>query len=197
VSNTSRLVFKYIFNNSNYVRLKQTTEDAKQLSLLVSHKKVMPLAVHIKMGSTFFKTQLIDIFAYELPNFKPLDFRLKSKISKPNSSIVYNFHNLLNQTRYYIFAISNTSFLSKKNLNYYSSLSTITELFNTAAWLEREVAELHGVNFLGKKDLRNLMLQYGDTTNPFKKSNPSTGFREIFYDSVSDLIVQNYTTFQG
>ena len=133
MSNTSRLVFKYILSNSNYVRLKQTTEDSKQLSLLVSHKKVMPLAVHIKMGSVFFKTQLVDIFAYELPNFKPRKLNVQSKISKPNSAIVYNFHNLLNQTRYYIFAVSSESFLSKNNLNHFSSLSSITELFNTAA----------------------------------------------------------------
>ena len=131
--NTTRLVFKYILSNSSYVRLKQTTEDSKQLSLLVSHKKVMPLAVHIKMGSVFFKTQLVDIFAYELPNFKPRKLNFKSKISKPNSSIVYNFHNLLNQTRYYIFAVSSESFLAKKSLNHFSSLSSITELFNTAA----------------------------------------------------------------
>jgi NADH:ubiquinone oxidoreductase subunit C len=149
------------------------------------------------MGSMFFKTQLVDIFAYELPSFTPRKISNNTKINKPNTSMVYNFHNLLNQTRYYLFAVSCENFLTKKHLNHFSYLSSITELFSTAAWLEREVAELHGINFLGKKDLRNLMLQYGDTTAPFKKSNPSTGFREIFYDSVSDHIVQNYVTFQG
>jgi len=40
------------------------------------------------------------------------------------------------------------------------------------------------------------MLQYGDTSAPFKKSYPSVGLREIFYDSVSDLLVQNQTSIQ-
>jgi NADH:ubiquinone oxidoreductase subunit C len=49
---------------------------------------------------------------------------------------------------------------------------------------------LHGIVFSGKKDLRNLMLQYGDTSAPFQKGFPSIGLKEVFYDSNSDLIVQ-------
>jgi NADH:ubiquinone oxidoreductase subunit C len=56
--------------------------------------------------------------------------------------------------------------------------------------LEREVSELHGVIFTNKKDLRNLMLQYGDTSTPFRKSSPSIGVKEVFYDSINDSIVQ-------
>jgi NADH:ubiquinone oxidoreductase subunit C len=52
------------------------------------------------------------------------------------------------------------------------------------------------VVFLGKKDLRNLMLQYGDLSAPFQKSFPSIGVREIFYDSVSDTLVQTPVTIQ-
>lgn len=59
------------------------------------------------------------------------------------------------------------------------------------------MAELHGFVFTGKKDTRNLMLQYGDTSAPFRKANPSTGFREIFYDSTSDLIAYYQLSFQG
>jgi NADH:ubiquinone oxidoreductase subunit C len=53
------------------------------------------------------------------------------------------------------------------------------------------VAELNGVSFSGKKDLRNLMLQYGDASTPFKKSFPSIGLKEMFYDPIKDTIVQN------
>jgi len=62
--------------------------------------------------------------------------------------------------------------------------------------LEREISELHGIFFSGKKDLRNLMLQYGDTSAPMQKSFPSIGLREIFYDSSSDLLIQNPVTIQ-
>jgi hypothetical protein len=35
------------------------------------------------------------------------------------------------------------------------------------------------------------MLQYGDASNPFKKSFPSIGLKEMFYDPIKDTIVQN------
>ena len=71
-----------------------------------------------------------------------------------------------------------------------------SELFYSANWLEREVSELSGIVFLGKKDLRNLMLQYGDSSVPFQKSFPTIGLKEMFYNPVKDVIVQNPVTLQ-
>jgi len=59
------------------------------------------------------------------------------------------------------------------------------------------MAELHGLQFAYKKDLRNLMLQYGDTSTPFKKTFPSTGFRETSYDILTDTIIQNRLDLQN
>jgi len=59
------------------------------------------------------------------------------------------------------------------------------------------VTELNGVVFGGKKDLRNLMLQYGDTSTPFQKSYPSVGHKEMVYDALTDLIVQVPVTLQS
>jgi NADH:ubiquinone oxidoreductase subunit C len=49
---------------------------------------------------------------------------------------------------------------------------------------------MHGICFYGKRDLRNLMLQYGDISAPFRKSYPSIGLKETVYDSVNDSLVQ-------
>jgi len=62
--------------------------------------------------------------------------------------------------------------------------------------MEREVSEMHGVCFEGKKDLRNLMLQYGDSSTPFLKHYPSIGTKEVFYDAVTDTLVQVPTSLQ-
>ena len=83
-----------------------------------------------------------------------------------------------------------------KSLPKFSNVKSIAELFPNAAWLEREVAELFNFTFEGRKDTRNLMLQYGDTTAPFQKSLPSIGLNEFFYDSINDLIIQNEVTIQ-
>jgi len=49
---------------------------------------------------------------------------------------------------------------------------------------------MYGITFGGKKDLRNLMLQYGDSSAPFRKSYPSIGTKEVTYDPVTDNLVQ-------
>lgn len=40
------------------------------------------------------------------------------------------------------------------------------------------------------------MLQYGDTTTPFKKSFPTVGLKEMFYNPVKDTIIQNPVSLQ-
>ncbi len=112
--------------------------------------------------------------------------------------VVYNFHLLNTQNRFFIFlqaatnSALNVSKLSKRGV----SLLSITELFSAANWLERELAELHGISFSGKKDLRNLMLQYGDSTAPFQKSFPSVGMTEMYYNPIKDTIIQNPISMQ-
>jgi hypothetical protein len=40
------------------------------------------------------------------------------------------------------------------------------------------------------------MLPYGDTSAPMRKSFPSIGVKEIFYDSLTDLLIQNPVSIQ-
>jgi len=44
--------------------------------------------------------------------------------------------------------------------------------------------------FEGRKDTRNLMLQYGDSSAPFQKFFPSIGLKELSYDFLRDLVSQ-------
>lgn len=192
-----KLFFKYILLHTNQIFLKNLFKNDKNLNIYITENNFYYLAMHLKLSSLFYSTQLIDIFAYESPyninNTKTLD----TKISTINNNlVVYNFHSIQNQQRFFIFVLSNVKKNINKNSINWLSLNSVTELFLNANWLEREVAELNGVFFSGKKDLRNLMLQYGDTSAPMKKSFPSIGLREIFYDSVSDLLIQNPVTIQ-
>ena len=134
---------------------------------------------HTRFSSVMYSSQLVDIFAYELPRGVS-----KSLFLISNTIVVYNFHNLQNHERFFLFTTRTDQAKSQNNL--YS----VDSLYPNANWLEREVSELHGIIFNGKKDLRNLMLQYGDTSAPFQKAYPSVGTKEVFYDSNNDLIVQ-------
>lgn len=142
----------------------------------------------MRFSTIFYSSQLVDIFSYELPLnttfIVDTDTKINKQLYTSDAITVYNFHNLTSQERFFFFCVE----LSNKP--YLFSLNSIADLFPNANWLEREVSELSGIVFTNKKDLRNLMLQYGDTSTPFRKSSPSIGTKEVFYDSVNDSIVQ-------
>ena len=176
----------------------------KENSIFLSAGSLYYLCLHLRLSSPFYLTQLVDIFSYETAlNARPsylgggLTGRNVNSFSKSTSSlIVYNFHSLSNQNRLFVF--SGDLFPSSKSTQagFTSALFSISELFYSANWLEREVSELSGVIFLGKKDLRNLMLQYGDSSSPFQKSFPTVGLKEMFYNPIKDVIVQSPVTLQ-
>ena len=130
----------------------------------------------------FYGCQFIDIFGYEIPT--TCSMSQEQRFSAIN---VHNFHSLRNQDRLLVFTHSTTKS---------SFVCSISELFSAGNWLEREAHEMHGVFFSGKKDIRNLMLQYGDSSSPLKKSFPSIGLREMFYDPIKDIVVQNPISIQ-
>jgi len=170
----------------------------KTLTILINTTLLFYLMSHIKFGSLNYATQLCDITAYELPINQVKYFKKKAKISvntiKKNSSdqiiIIYNLHSYYTQSRLYFFAQNLLNIIYSNILLLDSAVDSITELFYAANWLERELMELFGINFNGKKDVRNLMLQYGDSSNPFKKLFPTIGLKELVYDIIRDLLVQ-------
>lgn len=193
-----KLFFKYILFHTNQIFLKYLQRNDKNLNVYITENNLYFLTLHLKLSSLFYSTQLCDIFAYETPSNTNISNSDKNnRIALVNNSIlVYNFHSILFQQRFFIFVILNSKQNINKNSISWSSLKSITELFLNANWLEREISELHGIFFLGKKDLRNLMLPYGDTSAPMRKSFPSIGIKEIFYDSVTDLLIQNPVSLQ-
>ena len=152
----------------------------KGLSLLLPDKLLYFLALHVKFSSSAQSSQLVEIFAYENPTPSVLNYECARA---PGTVLVYQFHNLFTQERLFVFVSS----IGRETL---ATPKSLGELFSCSAWLEREVGEMHGTCFEGKKDLRNLMLQYADASNPFKKAYPSVGVKELFYDSVTDTLVQ-------
>ena len=138
------------------------------------------VALHIKLSTETSSSQLVELFAYE----NPTTTNVGRAISTPktlNTTCVYQFHNLFTQERLFVFSVPSTHSTPMSG-------KSIAELFANAWWLERELSELHGLYFEGKKDLRNLMLTYGDSSAPFRKSFPSIGVKEVHYDSFTDQI---------
>jgi len=58
------------------------------------------------------------------------------------------------------------------------SIGSVTDLWSTASWLEREVYDLMGVVFLGHPDLRRIMLPEDFEGFPLRKEYPMEGYAE-------------------
>jgi NADH:ubiquinone oxidoreductase subunit C len=190
ISLNYKIYFKYLYFNLPHLYLQQSKKGYQNTSVLLLKDFFYFTCIHLRFSSIFYSNQLVDLFSYELPlrsSKTPSSLHLNKKYSE--SYLVYNFHNITYQDRLFFFCINSTN---PQN----SEVNSIAELFPNASWLEREVSELNGVIFNNKKDLRNLMLQYGDTSVPFQKSSPSIGYKEFYYDSVNDVLIETPITLQ-
>jgi NADH:ubiquinone oxidoreductase subunit C len=69
------------------------------------------------------------------------------------------------------------------------SCESITFLYISADWFEREVFDMFGIFFMNHKDLRRILTDYGFKHNPLRKDFPLIGFKEIRYDdSIKSLL---------
>lgn len=193
-----QLYIKYIFAGVPLTFVSSYGRFEKNLNLAVGYNALLFLLTHIKFATPFYSCHMSDILAYEVPT-NPINTPINPNnpsaiISKSSTSIVvYNVHSFLTQNRLFIF-LQNSSKLTSGSYLLNSGgncLESVAELFPSANWLEREISELSGISFSGKKDLRNLLLQYGDASNPFRKSFPSIGYKELFYNPIQDTLIQN------
>ncbi len=66
---------------------------------------------------------------------------------------------------------------------------TVTGLFSSAGWFEREVWDMFGVVFSDHPDLRRILTDYGFEGHPLRKDFPLTGFVERRYDDEQKRVV--------
>lgn len=66
---------------------------------------------------------------------------------------------------------------------------SVTGIFRSAGWFEREAWDMYGIMFADHPDLRRLLTDYGFEGHPLRKDFPLTGYVEMRYDEVQQRVV--------
>ena len=68
-------------------------------------------------------------------------------------------------------------------------LPSLTEVWSSANWFEREAFDLFGIVFEGHNDLRRILTDYGFIGHPFRKDFPTSGHVEMRYDAEQKRVI--------
>jgi len=67
--------------------------------------------------------------------------------------------------------------------------TSITKIFPSANWMEREVFDMYGISFEGHPDLRRILTDYGFKGYPLRKDFPLTGHKEVRYSEDKKKVI--------
>ena len=111
--------------------------------------------------------QLIDITAIDYP----------TKSSR--FEVVYIFLSM----------VYNKRVILKTYLEDEEEIESITSVFKSANWFERECFDLFGIKFNNHPDLRKILTDYNFEGYPLRKDFPLTGHTEVRYDDLEKKVV--------
>ena len=97
----------------------------------------------------------------------------------PRFEVVYNLLSLINNNRVRVKVVTDED----------TPVPTVTGVFSSANWWEREAWDLFGISFSGHPDLRRILTDYGFDGHPLRKDFPLTGYVEIRYDDEKKRVV--------
>jgi|TARA_B100001741_G_scaffold94249_1_gene77345 NADH-quinone oxidoreductase subunit C len=107
--------------------------------------------------------------------------------------------------RIYYLLLSHENNLRIKILTYFSInevVPSITKIYPSANWMEREAFDMYGIKFKNHPDLRRILTDYNFKGFPLRKDFPLTGFNEVRYSEKDKKVIyepvkleQNYRDF--
>jgi NADH-quinone oxidoreductase subunit C len=169
-----------LVNSELTSKIKKTTISFNELLVDTSEDELINVILFLKSHDKLKFRQLIDIAGVDYPEeekrFK-LIYLLLSHEKNIRIKISINFE------------------MGKK-------IPTITKIYPSANWMEREVFDMYGVEFIDHPDLRRILTDYNFEGHPLRKDFPLTGFNEVRYSEKEKKVIyepvkleQNYRDF--
>jgi len=151
-----------------------------QIYINIEENNLTEVILFLKTNSTTKFRQLIDITAVDYPDrdrrFKMIYLLLSHET---NSRIIINY-----------------------NIKEGEIVTSLTSIYPSANWMEREVFDMYGIDFKDHPDLRRILTDYGFKGHPLRKDFPLTGHNEVRYSEEEKKVIyepvkleQNYRNF--
>ena len=178
IENLKRL--EKLINSELSSKIKDSSIENNELLIEISDSDLIEVVQFLKTNEKCKFRQLIDIAGVDFPDeekrFKLIYLFLSHEY---NQRIKLSFNFETNQL-----------------------INSITKIFPSANWMEREVFDMYGVKFKNHPDLRRILTDYGFKGHPLRKDFPLTGFNEVRYSEKEKKVVyepvkleQNYRNF--
>ena len=167
-------------NSELATKIKFSEIKHNQLYLNIDCNDLIEVLVFLKNDTLTKFRQLVDITAVDYPEeterFKIVYLLLSHEF---NNRIIINY-----------------------SINENEVIPSITELFPSANWMEREVFDMYGIKFKDHPDLRRILTDYNFDGYPLRKDFPLTGHNEVRYSEDEKKVIyepvkleQNYRNF--
>ena len=167
-------------NSELATKIKLSEIKHNQLYLNIECENLIDVLVFLKSSNFAKFRQLVDITAVDYPEenerFKLIYLLLSHE---HNSRIILSY-----------------------SINEKEVIPSVTEVFPSANWMEREVFDMYGIKFKDHPDLRRILTDYNFEGFPLRKDFPLTGHNEVRYNEDEKKVIyepvkleQNYRNF--
>ena len=179
--NLKRLqVIEKTINSELSSKIKNSSIKHDELLIEINDNDLVDVVQFLKSNENCKFRQLIDIAGVDYPE------------NEKRFELIYLFLSHENNLR--------IKLLTKFELN--QTINSITKIFPSANWMEREVFDMYGIKFKNHPDLRRILTDYGFKGHPLRKDFPLTGFNEVRYSEKDKKVIyepvkleQNYRNF--
>jgi len=169
-----------LINSELTSKIKKTTINFNELLIDTNEEELINVIIFLKSHDKLKFKQLIDIAGVDYPE------------EEKRFSLIYL---LLSHEQNIRIKVSINFEIEKK-------IPSITKIYPSANWMEREVFDMYGIDFTDHPDLRRILTDYNFKGHPLRKDFPLTGFNEVRYSEKEKKVIyepvkleQNYRDF--